>query len=48
MPCGGSCVPMGRAGHPEEVVAVIALPASDGASVVTGWCYDASGSRATY
>lgn len=41
-------IPVGRLGLPEEVAAVIAFLASDGASFVTAQCYDVSGGRATY
>ena len=43
-----SRIPMGRLGQPYEVAKVIGFLASDGASFVTGQCYDVSGGRATY
>ncbi len=43
-----SRIPMGRAGKPEEVAAVIAFLLSDDASYVTGQCYDVSGGRSVY
>jgi 3-oxoacyl-[acyl-carrier protein] reductase len=41
-------VPMGRAGQPEEVAAVIAFLCSDDASFVTAQCYDVSGGRSVF
>jgi 2-dehydro-3-deoxy-L-rhamnonate dehydrogenase (NAD+) len=41
-------IPLGRAGKPEEVAALIAWLASDEASFTTGQCFDISGGRATY
>ncbi len=41
-------VPMGRAGRPEEVAAVIAFLCSDDASFVTAQCYDVSGGRSVF
>jgi 3-oxoacyl-[acyl-carrier protein] reductase len=41
-------IPIGRAGQPAEVAALIAWLASDEASFTTGQCIDISGGRATY
>jgi NAD(P)-dependent dehydrogenase (short-subunit alcohol dehydrogenase family) len=41
-------IPMGRVGKPEEVASVIGFLVSEGASFVTGQCYDVSGGRSTY
>jgi 3-oxoacyl-[acyl-carrier protein] reductase len=41
-------IPLGRAGQPSEVAALIAWLASDEASFTTGQCIDISGGRATY
>jgi len=43
-----SKIPMGRAGNPEEVAALVHYLASREASFTTGQCYDISGGRATY
>jgi len=41
-------IPLGRAGKPEEVAALICWLASDEATFTTGQCVDISGGRATY
>jgi NAD(P)-dependent dehydrogenase (short-subunit alcohol dehydrogenase family) len=41
-------IPLGRAGRPEEVAALICWLASDEATFTTGQCVDISGGRATY
>ena len=41
-------IPLGRAGQPPEVAALIAWLCSDEASFTTGQCIDISGGRATY
>ncbi|APW63646.1 SDR family NAD(P)-dependent oxidoreductase [Paludisphaera borealis] len=43
-----SKIPMGRAGTPEEVAALVHFLASRESSFTTGQCYDISGGRATY
>lgn len=43
-----SKIPMGRAGTPEEVAALVHFLSSAEASFTTGQCYDISGGRATY
>ena len=43
-----SKIPMGRAGTPEEVAALVAWLASDQCTFSTGAVYDLSGGRATY
>ena len=41
-------IPMGRAGRPEEVAALIAWLASEECSFSTGATFDISGGRSTY
>jgi len=43
-----SLIPMGRPGETEEVAAMIAWMISPACSFTTGYCFDASGGRATY
>jgi 2-dehydro-3-deoxy-L-rhamnonate dehydrogenase (NAD+) len=43
-----SRIPLGRAGKPEEVAALVHYLASAEASFTTAQCYDISGGRATY
>jgi NAD(P)-dependent dehydrogenase (short-subunit alcohol dehydrogenase family) len=40
---GGSSVPLGRMGKPEEVAFLIAFLLSDEASFITGACYSIDG-----
>ncbi|MFP5020318.1 SDR family NAD(P)-dependent oxidoreductase [Pseudonocardia phyllosphaerae] len=41
-------MPVGRAGHEEELGALVTWIASEDCSFTTGFCFDASGGRATY
>ena len=41
-------IPMGRAGKPEEVAALVSYLVSEEASFTTGQCHDISGGRADY
>lgn len=41
-------IPMGRVGHIEEVAEMITFMVSPACSFTTGFCFDASGGRATY
>ena len=43
-----SKIPMGRAGSPQEIAALVAWLCSDDCSFCTGTVFDASGGRATY
>lgn len=43
-----SKIPMGRVGTIEEVAAMVAFMVSPACSFTTGFCFDASGGRATY
>ena len=43
-----SKIPLGRLGKPEEVAEVVRFLVSEGASFVTGQCYDISGGRSVY
>ena len=43
-----SKIPMGRAGSPKEIAALVAWLCSDDCSFCTGTVFDASGGRATY
>jgi 3-oxoacyl-[acyl-carrier protein] reductase len=43
-----SRIPMGRVGTIEEVAEMITFMVSPACSFTTGFCFDASGGRATY
>lgn len=41
-------IPMKRTGELHEIAAMVAFIASPSASFTTGFCFDATGGRATY